>query len=168
MSWARAVTHSIHAAEEVKPVVSRNPTLEENFELSNVTDLRHNLLPVMERIEKNPALRVMVLKRGKPQAVLMSVPTYNLVRKLMDQLASQAEKTPRKDAIEGAIARLRSERTTVNTEAALEEAGEELPDLYHQVEAAATLLLTLKHALAAKKDRASRKSASSNNEAFAE
>jgi PHD/YefM family antitoxin component YafN of YafNO toxin-antitoxin module len=84
--------------------------LEEKLEFSNVTDLRQNLLPAIERIEKNPALRYLILKRGRPQAVLMSTRTYDLVKKIMNQIASTQAAVPREEAIESAFERLRAER----------------------------------------------------------
>lgn len=84
--------------------------LEEKLELSNVTDFRQNLLPAIERIEKNPALRYLILKRGRPQAVLMSTRTYDLVKKIMGQIAGTQAAVPREQAIESAFERLRAER----------------------------------------------------------
>jgi len=84
--------------------------LEEKLELSNVTDLRKNLLPAIEGIAKNPALRYLILKRGRPQAVLMSVRTYDLVKKIMNQVASTQATLPREEKIESAYERLRAER----------------------------------------------------------
>jgi PHD/YefM family antitoxin component YafN of YafNO toxin-antitoxin module len=84
--------------------------LEEKLELSNVTDLRKNLLPAIEGIAKNPALRYLILKRGRPQAVLMSAQTYDLVKKIMNQVASTQAAVPREEAIESAYERLRAER----------------------------------------------------------
>jgi PHD/YefM family antitoxin component YafN of YafNO toxin-antitoxin module len=97
---ARANTLSKDAAQ----------VLEEKLELSNVTDFRQNLLPAIERIEKNPALRYLILKRGRPQAVLMSTRTYDLVKKIMSQIASTQAAVPREQAIESAFERLRAER----------------------------------------------------------
>lgn len=97
-------------AQEHAPSHKSKSPLEEDLELSNVTEFRQNLLPVIERMEKNPALRLLILKHGKPQAVLMSVRTYDLVKKIVDQVASQAEDLPRQDAIDNAYSRLRSGR----------------------------------------------------------
>jgi PHD/YefM family antitoxin component YafN of YafNO toxin-antitoxin module len=87
--------------------------LEEKLELSNVTDLRKNLLPAIEGIAKNPALRYLILKRGRPQAVLMSARTYDLVKKIMNQVASTQAAVPREEKIESAYERLRAERGRV-------------------------------------------------------
>ncbi len=100
------------APEQTAPnTVKMNPTLEEDLELSNVTELRQNLLPVIERMEKNPALRIIVLKHGKPQAVLMSAQTYELVKKVMNDVASQLKPDSKEAALAGARERLRGERT---------------------------------------------------------
>jgi prevent-host-death family protein len=105
------VSFAKKTSEQAAPTVKMNPTLEEDLELSNVTELRQNLLPVIERIEKNPALRIIVLKHGKPQAVLMSAQTYELVKKIMNDVASQLKPDSKEAALESARERLRGERT---------------------------------------------------------
>lgn len=82
--------------------------LEKDFELSNITDLRRDLLPIVERLQTSPAERYLILKHGRPQAVLMSFQTYNLVKKVMDLVGAE---TTKEQAMEEAIARLRSERS---------------------------------------------------------
>jgi len=81
--------------------------LEKDFELSNITDVRRDLLPIVDRLQANPAERYLILKHGRPQAVLMSFQTYNLVKKVMDMLGAE---TTKEQAMEEAMARLRSER----------------------------------------------------------
>ncbi len=51
--------------------------LEEELEEANVTDLRHGLLPTIERIQENPAIKVVIRKHGKRRAVLMSAAAYD-------------------------------------------------------------------------------------------
>ncbi len=105
MAWARAInTQDTQTGEKVRA------SLEEDLELSTVTELRQNLLPAIDRIEKNPSLRFLVLKHGKPQAVLMSAQTYELVKTVMNQVAGQLNAIPREQAVEDAFQRLRSER----------------------------------------------------------
>lgn len=45
--------------------------LEEVMEEANVTDLRNGLLPTIERIQENPAIKIVIRKHGKRRAVLM-------------------------------------------------------------------------------------------------
>ena len=97
--------------------------LEEKLEFSNVTDFRQNLIQAIERIEKNPALRYLILKRGQPQAVLMSTRTYDLVKKIMNQIASTQAAMPREEKIERAFERLRAERGSARPAAAAVEAA---------------------------------------------
>lgn len=120
---------------------------EEQLEFSNVTDLRQNLLPAIERIEKNPALRFLILKHGRPQAVLMSAETYDLVKKLMNQLVSAQASMPRAAAIEGAFRRLRDERGTRANPAP--SANEER--VSQQIELMTTMLFDIKKQLRARK-----------------
>jgi PHD/YefM family antitoxin component YafN of YafNO toxin-antitoxin module len=93
--------------------------LEKDFELSNITDLRRDLLPIVDRLQTKPAERYLILKHGRPQAVLMSFQTYNLVKKAMNLIDSDASK---KSAVDEALARLRSERSRVSSAEAAEEA----------------------------------------------
>lgn len=105
MAWGRAVnSQDTQTGEKVRA------SLEEDLELSTVTELRQNLLPAIDRIEKNPSLRFLILKHGKPQAVLMSVQTYELVKRMMNQVAAQLDAIPREQAVEDAFQRFRSER----------------------------------------------------------
>jgi PHD/YefM family antitoxin component YafN of YafNO toxin-antitoxin module len=94
--------------------------LEKDFELSNITDLRRDLLPIVDRLQTKPAERYLILKHGRPQAVLMSFQTYNLVKKAMNLIGSDASK---KSAVDEALARLRTERSPAQVSSA--EAAEE-------------------------------------------
>jgi len=120
---------------------------EEELEFSNVTDLRQNLLPAIERIEKNPALRFLILKHGRPQAVLMSAETYDLVKRLMNQLVSAQASMPRAAAVEGAFRRLRDERGP-KSNLGSSEAQERVSQ---QIELMTTMLLDIKKQLRARK-----------------
>lgn len=89
--------------------------LEKDLELSNITDLRRNLLPIVDRLQTNPAERYLILKHGRPQAVLMSFHTYNLVKKGMDLLGAERNK---KEAVGEAMVRLRGERSPAQVSSA--------------------------------------------------
>ena len=112
MATARATEKTkkqANAAEDAN-VEQDLELFQEDPQLSNVTELRNNLLPVIEQMENNPALRILILKHGKPQAVLMSAQTYELVKKVMNQVARQLEPASKEEAVKGAMARLRAER----------------------------------------------------------
>jgi PHD/YefM family antitoxin component YafN of YafNO toxin-antitoxin module len=119
-------------------------TLERNVELANVTRLRQDLLPIIERFEDDPALRFLILKHGKPQAVLMSVQTYELMKKLLNQVAEQAGAMTREERIEGAMNRLRSERGSGRSHAASAGARDARPQVAQQLEVALTILRQVK------------------------
>jgi PHD/YefM family antitoxin component YafN of YafNO toxin-antitoxin module len=114
--------------------------LEQNVELANVTKLRQNLLPIIERFEDDPAPRFLILKHGKPQAVLMSVPTYELMKKVLNQVAEQAAAMTREERIESAVNRLRSERRSGRSRAASAGAGDTRPQVTQQLEVVLTIL----------------------------
>lgn len=88
-------------------------SLEEEIELSNVTDLRQDLLPVIGRITQNPLLRVLILKHGRPQAVLMSAQTYDLLKKVINLFLTKADEMTQQEKIEAALNRLIAERPSV-------------------------------------------------------
>lgn len=88
-------------------------SLEEEIELSNVTDLRQELLPVIERIQKNPALRLLILKHGRPQAVLMSTQTFEVLKKVVTSVVEETDKMSRSENIEAAFGRLLDERPSM-------------------------------------------------------
>jgi PHD/YefM family antitoxin component YafN of YafNO toxin-antitoxin module len=114
--------------------------LEQNVELANVTKLRQNLLPIIERFEDDPALRFLILKHGKPQAVLMSVPTYELMKKVLNQVAEQAAAMTREERIESAVNRLRSQRRSGRSRAASAGSGHTRPQVTQQLEVVLTIL----------------------------
>jgi len=93
-------------------VMDVTSALEEQLEYSNVTDLRQDFLPAIERIQKNPALRVLVLKHGHPQAILMSSQTYDLFKKLVNAILTATDKMSREQRIDAAFNRLTNERST--------------------------------------------------------
>lgn len=105
MEWDRAVNR-----QNTSTGKKAGASLEEDLELSTVTKLRQNLLPVIDRIAENPSLRFLILKHGKPQAVLMSAQTYELIKSIMHQVAGQLEAMPREQAVEDAFQRFRGER----------------------------------------------------------
>ncbi len=119
-------------------------TLEQNVELANVTKLRQNLLPIIERFEDDPALRFLILKHGKPQAVLMSVQTYELMKKVLNQVAEQAAAMTRAERIESAVNRLRSQRGPGRSRAASTGAGGTRPQVAQQLEVVLTILQQVK------------------------
>jgi len=114
MAWAKAVN-----SQDTQTGQKVRASLEEGFELSTVTELRQILLPAIDRIEKNPALRFLILKHGKPQAVLMSAQTYEIVKRVMNQVAGQLEAMPREQAVEDAFQRFRGERGRAAAQSAL-------------------------------------------------
>ncbi len=128
-------------AEALQPETPR--TLEENVELANVTRLRQDLLPIIERLEADPALRFLILKHGKPQAVLMSVQTYELMKKLLNQVQEQMASLTREERVESAVSRLRSERSAPP---AANSVDVKRPAL-QQLDAVLTILQQLKHDL---------------------
>ncbi|HEY0760609.1 MAG TPA: type II toxin-antitoxin system Phd/YefM family antitoxin [Acidisarcina sp.] len=83
--------------------------LEEDLEESSVTELRNGLLPTIERIQQNPALRVLIRKHGRPRAVLMSVQTYNSLKRLVSVLDHAEASRSREERIEAAIQRVQAE-----------------------------------------------------------
>ncbi len=92
--------------------------LEEKLEYSNVTDLRQSLPSVVERLHKNPAMRCLIFKHGRPQAVLMSFQTYELLKGVMNQSLGKMVATGREEAIQAAFERLRAERQPTHAKAA--------------------------------------------------
>ena len=83
-------------------------TLEEKVEFSNVTDVRKDFLPRIEEIQKNPALRLLILKHGKPQAVLMSAEAYDVLKKVVDLFLQHVSGLSREQTIAAAIKRFES------------------------------------------------------------
>ena len=112
--------------------------LEQKVELENVTDLRQNLLPIIGRLEDEPALRFLILKHGKPQAVLMSFPTYELLQKLLTQAVEKADAMTREERIAGAFKELRREKGSGHSVA--DAAGSKQPQVARQVEEAMSIL----------------------------
>lgn len=110
------------------------PELEHKVELETVTRLRQNLLPIIERLEDEPALRFLILKHGKPQAVLMSFPTYQLMQKLLSEAVEKADTMTREERIAGALTEWRNGRGSHAT------AGEPQTQVARQVEQAKDIL----------------------------
>ena len=90
--------------------------LEEEVEESSVTSVRQGLLPLIERIQANPAMRVLIRKHGKPRAVLMSAQTYDVLMKLATLTDAKAEAMSPEERIEAAYERLQNERSVEKEE----------------------------------------------------
>lgn len=90
--------------------------LEEQLELSNITDLRRDFLRKVEEIQKNPAIRLLILKHGRPQAVLMSAEAYDVMKKAIKLLLDQSEGLSRDEIINAAIHRFEAERSAIAAE----------------------------------------------------
>lgn len=91
--------------------------LEEQLEYSNVTDLRKDLLRKIDAIQENPARRLLILKHGRPQAVLMSSDAYEVLRKVVKSFLKHADGLNREQSINAAINRFEMERASVPAEA---------------------------------------------------
>jgi prevent-host-death family protein len=91
--------------------------LEEQLEYSNITDLRQDFLRKVDEIQKNPAIRLLILKHGRPQAVLMSAEAYDALRKVVKLFLNHTDKLSREQAITDAISRFEAERSAVPAEA---------------------------------------------------
>ena len=91
--------------------------LEEQLEFSNITDLRQDFLRKVEEIQKNPAIRLLILKHGRPQAVLMSSEAYDVLRKVVKLFLNQSDGLSRDQSINAAINRFEVERSSVSAEA---------------------------------------------------
>ena len=98
--------------------------LEEQLEFSNITDLRQDFLRKIEEIQKNPATRLLVLKHGRPQAVLMSWEAYDILKKVLKTFLTEADRLNREQSIEAAIQRFEGERSSVPAEAQAAEDSE--------------------------------------------
>jgi prevent-host-death family protein len=85
-----------------KPIL---PSMEEDIEFSNVTNLRDSFLGVIEVLQKTPAKRFVITKHGKPQAVLMSYQTYSLISKVVNESLSRTADETKREAIAAEQAR---------------------------------------------------------------
>lgn len=121
--------------------------LEEKLEFSNVTNARQDFLPLMERLQKNPALRVLILKHGVPQAVLMSHPTYDALKKLSELAVQSTDALSRSQRVEAAVDRLTAERS------ASPQSRAAVMSLHSQMRSAKTLLEQLQAALRESEDK---------------
>jgi PHD/YefM family antitoxin component YafN of YafNO toxin-antitoxin module len=90
--------------------------LEEQFEFSNITELRQDFLRKVEEIQKNPAVRLFILKHGRPQAVMMSADAYDVLRKVVKLFLSYNDGLGREQSINAAINRFEAERSSVPAE----------------------------------------------------
>jgi PHD/YefM family antitoxin component YafN of YafNO toxin-antitoxin module len=117
--------------------------LEEQLEFSNVTSVREKLLPLMDRLQENPPLRMIIMKHGTPQAVLMSYQTYDTLKKLVDTVVKTNDALTRQQRVDAAYTRLRAERGS-----GVRSQAEIAVDLNSQVEAAKLILSELQNILA--------------------
>lgn len=82
--------------------------LEEVLEEANVTDLRSGLLPTIERIQENPAIKVVIRKHGKRRAVLMSAATYDTLMHVANLFIQANDRLSPQEKLEAAYRRLES------------------------------------------------------------
>jgi PHD/YefM family antitoxin component YafN of YafNO toxin-antitoxin module len=99
----QTATSSRHEARHKSGVA-----LEEELEEANVTDLRSGLLPTIERIQENPAIRVVIRKHGKRRAVLMSAATYDALMHVANLFIRANDRLAPQDKLEAAYQRLES------------------------------------------------------------
>jgi len=55
--------------------------LEEQLDFTNLTDFRRSLLKVIPKLQHNEYLRFVITKHGRPAAVVMSFPAYQLLKR---------------------------------------------------------------------------------------
>lgn len=92
------------------------PAFEEKLELSNITDLRRDLLRKVDEIHENPAIRLLILKHGRPQAVLLSVEAYDALKKVAQLFLKANEGLSREQIISTAISQFEAERSSIPAE----------------------------------------------------
>lgn len=80
--------------------------LEEVLEEANVTDLRSGLLPTIERIQENPAIKVVIRKHGKRRAVLMSAATYDTLMHVASLFIQANDRLSPQEKLDAAYLRL--------------------------------------------------------------
>lgn len=85
--------------------------LEEKIEYSPVTALRDSLLGVISKLGEHPARRYLIIKHGKPEAVLMSFPTYEAFKAVVKYAWDQESAKDRNTAVLDAIARMKSDHS---------------------------------------------------------
>jgi PHD/YefM family antitoxin component YafN of YafNO toxin-antitoxin module len=89
---------------------------DERLELSNITDLRRDLLKKVDEIHENPAIRLLILKHGRPQAVLLSAEAYDALKKVAQLYIKANEGLTREQIINDAISQFEAERSSVPAE----------------------------------------------------
>ena len=94
------------AQYEIQP--RHSDVLEEVLEEASVTDLRNGLLPTIERIQKNPAIKVVIRKHGKRRAVLMSTATYDALMKVANLFMQANDRLSPQEKLEAAYQRMES------------------------------------------------------------
>jgi PHD/YefM family antitoxin component YafN of YafNO toxin-antitoxin module len=106
----RAVAARQQVAESLRDKVQTEAAkvLEEELEEANVTDLRNGLLPTIERIQENPAIKVVIRKHGKRRAVLMSAPAYDALMHAASLFVEANDRLSPQEKLEAAYQRLES------------------------------------------------------------
>ena len=112
------------------PRVATNPdvretikSLEEQLEYSTVTSSRQQLLPMIQRLQKTPALRFLIVKHGAPQAVLMSYPTYEALKRVAVLFIKQTDALSEEEQVEAALDEFRNEEEPAAPQASAAAAG---------------------------------------------
>lgn len=129
------------------PKLDNMKRLEEKLEFSNVTSARQEFLPLMERLQKNPALRVLILKHGAPLGVIMSHPTYEALKKLAELAVQSTDALSRSQRVGTAVDRLIAERDASPDSKAV------VVSLHSQMQSAKTLLEQLQASLRESEDK---------------
>jgi PHD/YefM family antitoxin component YafN of YafNO toxin-antitoxin module len=93
---------------------------DERLEFSNITDLRRDFLRKVDEIQKNPAMRLLILKHGRPQAVLLSFDAYEVLKKVAKLFLNESEGLTREQNIDAAIRRFETERSAVPADVKVE------------------------------------------------
>ncbi len=98
--------------------IKRNPerALTEVIEEAGVTQLRNEFLQAIERLQENPALRFVIRKHGRQQAVLLSAEAYGALRALVDRVVQHADAMNPGDRLERAFLRLEEDRAAKTAE----------------------------------------------------
>src|ERR1051326_727401 len=126
------ITYSLKREIALMTVTAANDTrelmksLEENLEFSTVTDSKKGILRMIERLQKNPAFRFIVTKHGKPQAVVMSYLTHEILKKLVQSVMQSWDVMTESEKRQAVLQRFRAERPTRAAQVAAV-AGQEQP-----------------------------------------
>lgn len=121
MADSVSARQSMAAPSRDKPRRKAAVALEEELEEANVTDLRNGLLPTIERIQKNPAIKVVIRKHGKRRAVLMSAAAYDALVHVADLFVQANDRLSPEEKLEAAYQRLESSSSAKQSSPAEEE-----------------------------------------------